>query len=326
MTGFENWTVEDLRNELIKLGKTKGFADGIKGKSNLVYELLMARGEVPTQEEKSVNFEEFEEDTAIISKNPYTPLPKYGTKEWQNYVMSQFTPDELNDGAPTCNGLRRVAEELLGEIVFSAPTQVFPATDSNGPGRATVVFTVKIAWKLGLPEYVDINSFEVPVREFGDVSDCWTGNTEDKYAVHPSATASTRAEGRALRKALKLNVVTAEEKANDKDASEVVAKAEEKIHGRQVNWDGGNVISSSQVNFITNKCRQLGLDVEKFINIEFYCYNKDNKLVSPKYTDISDVPRDVAVKMIEQLVKYQSNSDDKNESVEIPEEIKLKGE
>ena len=67
-------------------------------------------------------------------------MPAYGSEKWHDYVMSKFHKTELFDGNPVCAGLRRVTEELLGTIVVSRPTQVFPATDSDGPGRATVVF------------------------------------------------------------------------------------------------------------------------------------------------------------------------------------------
>ena len=63
-------------------------------------------------------------------------MPAYGSEDWNDYVMTKFNKSELFDGNPTCAGLRRVAEELLGTIVVSRPAQVWPATDSNGPGRA----------------------------------------------------------------------------------------------------------------------------------------------------------------------------------------------
>ena len=69
-------------------------------------------------------------------------MPAYGSKEWHDYIMAKFEPRELIDGNP----IRRVAEDVLGSIVSSRPTQVWPSTDVNGPGRATVVFEVVINW------------------------------------------------------------------------------------------------------------------------------------------------------------------------------------
>src|SRR5690606_27810229 len=104
-----------------------------------------------------------------------------------------FEPKELIDGNPNCAALRRVSELVLGDIVSSGPSQVFPATDPNGPGRATVVFEVIFDWG-------NTGNF----RTFKEVADCWHGNTDDLFCAHPVATASTRAEGRVLRKALKV--------------------------------------------------------------------------------------------------------------------------
>ena len=62
-------------------------------------------------------------------------IPDYLSPEWDAYVMEQFAPHELMDGHPNAAGLRRVAELLLGPIIESGPTQVFPS-EGNGPTRA----------------------------------------------------------------------------------------------------------------------------------------------------------------------------------------------
>ena len=83
-----------------------------------------------------------EDDVLLVPKQEEQDqnIPEYASPEWNKYVMEHFRPDELIDGNPICAGLRRVAGLLLGEIVESGPDQVFPATDGNGPGRATVVY------------------------------------------------------------------------------------------------------------------------------------------------------------------------------------------
>ena len=55
---------------------------------------------------------------------------------------------------------------------------------------------------------------------FCDVADSWEGNTDDMFCVYSTATAATRAEGRALRKALRLRVVAAEE-VTKKDTAKI---------------------------------------------------------------------------------------------------------
>ena len=111
-------------------------------------------------------------------------MPAYGSKEWSDYIMSKFEDGELFDGNPTCAGLRRVAENVLGSIVSSRPSQVWPSTDTNGPGRATVVFEVVINW-------MDSGEF----RTFAEVSDVWHGNTDDLF-LRPPCSDSKHQSGR----------------------------------------------------------------------------------------------------------------------------------
>ena len=144
-------------------------------------------------EESLFEVEQMTEQDVLITPKGDPDHPTYGSKEWNEFVMSQFENNELIDGNPICAGLRRVAEELLGDIISSGPSEVYPSTDPNGPGRATVVYQVVFNW---------MNSGEV--RTYSEVADVWHGNTDDLFCAHPVATASTRAEGRALRKALKV--------------------------------------------------------------------------------------------------------------------------
>ena len=212
-------------------------------------------------------------------------MPAYGSEEWSDFVMSKFHKGELFDGNPVCAGLRRVAEELLGTIVVSRPSQVWPATDSDGPGRATVVFEVVIDW---------MDSGQL--RTYSDVADVWHGNTDDLFCAHPVATASTRAEGRALRKALKVKCLAAEELAK-KDVASIVRQSGQERQSTDGDWQEEDKISSAQVNFIDTKCKQLDIDVLKFINMG-----------ESKYGDISDINKKTASKMLGVLNEYQTGT------------------
>tara|TARA_R100000008_G_scaffold47035_1_gene27811 strand:+ start:13609 stop:14367 length:759 start_codon:yes stop_codon:yes gene_type:complete len=216
--------------------------------------------------------------------------PAYGSEEWNDYVMSKFHKGELFDGNPTCAGLRRVAEELLGTIVVSRPSQVWPATDPDGPGRATVVFEVVVDW---------MDSGQL--RTFSDVADVWHGNTDDLFCAHPVATASTRAEGRALRKALKVKCLAAEELAK-KDVASIVRQTVQKPTDGE--WKENDPISTPQINFIDAKCKQLDIDAMAFINSG-----------EGAYESIKEVTKDTASKMLGLLNEYQTKTKD------IPENI-----
>jgi|TARA_R110000751_G_scaffold63593_1_gene131068 hypothetical protein len=217
--------------------------------------------------------------------------PSIFSDGWNDYAMSHFKSNELIDGNPVCAGLRRVAELLLGEIIDSGPVQVFPATDNNGPGRATVVFKVTFNW---------MNSGQT--KSFSEVADVWHGNTDDLFCAHPAATASTRAEGRALRKALKLRCLAAEELAK-KNIVDIVkqAVASAPTSGE---YEHNKNISSQQVQFIDARCNQLDIDVTKFINMG-----------ENTYVNINDITRESAKKMIKVLNTYQNGS-------EIPNKVK----
>ena len=232
-------------------------------------------------------FDEVFEEEALEEEIPEDELaPSVGSPDWNDYVMSHFQANELIDGNPICAGLRRVAELLLGDIIETGPVEVFPATDNNGPGRATVVYQVVFNW---------MNSGMY--KTYKEVADVWHGNTDDLFCAHPVATASTRAEGRALRKALKIRCLAAEELAK-KDIVEIVqqtvASAGEDIR-----------ISQQQIQFIDTRCKQLDIDVVKFINI-----GENN------YASINDIDKDCAKLMIKYLNNYQ------NDDTEIPDSIK----
>ena len=190
-----------------------------------------------------------------------------------------------------CAGLRRVVEEVLGTIISSGPIQVFPATDVNGPGRATVVFEVVIDW---------MDSGQL--RTFADVADVWHGNTDDLFCAHPVATASTRAEGRALRKALKVKCLAAEELAKKDIVSIVRQSVQQPTDGE---WKEEDTISVPQVNFIDAKCKQLDIGVMNFINSG-----------GDDYDSIKDISKKTASKMLGVLNEYQNKSKDIPESMQ----------
>ncbi len=71
--------------------------------------------------------------------------PDITSPKWNDYVLELFADNELFDGRPTCAGLRRVSELVLGQIVSSRPTQVFPPSTGDEVGRATVIWEVVFA-------------------------------------------------------------------------------------------------------------------------------------------------------------------------------------
>jgi ribonuclease HI len=225
------------------------------------------------------------EDSSSVEIGDH-PLPN--SPEWSDYLMGLLGDDEKVDGKPLVAGLRRLAEMFLGEIWVSGPTQVFPSSSVDHPGRATVVFTVQFA----------------SGRTYSEVADSWVGNTDEFVAVYPVATASTRAEARALRKALKLKVVAAEE-ITTKNTSKVVVdsvrtKTEEKPKDGE--FAENTILSAKQDNFIQALCDRADINKERFI--EFVLGVKD-----------SVITKKLASEAIELLNSYI------NKSKNIPEQI-----
>jgi hypothetical protein len=212
--------------------------------------------------------------------------PHILSPEWHDYAMNLFNEDELVDGHPLVAGLRRVSELVIGQILFSGPTQVFPVQRDDHHGRATVVFTVKFA-----------NG-----STYSEVADSWEGNTDDMFCAYAVAIASTRAEARALRKALKIKGVAAEE-LTKKETAKIVRQISSVKESSGGDYDDQSRMSDAQYNFIDIKCKQLNIDGQKLFKEIF---NADhNKKVSKK----------IASDIIDTLNNYQRDKSSIPESV-----------
>lgn len=204
------------------------------------------------------------------------PLPT--SLEWNDYVLSLFDESELHQGRPLCAGLRRVAELVLGRILSSRPAQVFPPTGGD-IGRATVIW--EIIFEDG--------------SLFSDVADCWEGNTDDAFCVFNMATAATRAEGRALRKALRLKTVAAEEMTSKNTAGIVRSMGQSKITETEGEYDESQRMSDAQANFIDAKCSQLNINATKLFEVVFKINTKrkiDKRQASSAIQKLNDYQQD----------------------------------
>lgn len=207
----------------------------------------------------------------VIKEDAPHPL----SPEWNDYVMSLFQPSEMVDGNPLVHGLRRVAELVIGPIVFSGPTQVFPVQRDDHHGRATVVFSVEFANGM----------------RYAEVADSWEGNTDDTFCAFAVAIASTRAEARALRKAMKIRTVAAEE-LTKKDTAKIVRNISSTKESSDGDYDDQSRMSDAQYNFIDIKCKQLNVDGAKL-------FKEHNVEVGKKVT------KKVASEIIDTLNNYQ---------------------
>jgi hypothetical protein len=227
----------------------------------------------PRKEDKEVilNTEPIE-DNIVKTEEPNPndkKIPLSTDINWSEFVLEQFADSEKFKGNPKVDGLRRVTELLVGEIIESSSNVIQTAELSND-NRVTVEHSICIKCDDGT------------IKRFTDAADVYPGNCDAFYSIYPTALACTRAEGRALRKALRLRGVAAEEISED--PPEITMNKEIKI-------------KDFQINAIDIACKRCDIDVNAFIK---------NSSYGP-FNNIYEVPYNVAARFIISLNQMQQN-------------------
>jgi hypothetical protein len=134
---------------------------------------------------------------------------RFNDPAWTDWVLDQLWDNEFvvkEDGKryPKADGLRRVFHNVVGPIIsMTRSVAQAPAASMENDYSGMATIRVSLTYKLNdLPDQICV---------YDEVADCYDGNTIRPYSLHPSATASTMAEGRALRKIMNLKVLTIEE-------------------------------------------------------------------------------------------------------------------
>lgn len=214
------------------------------------------------------------EDTLVTTVPP--PIkPSINDIEWTDYVLSLLSEDEKIKGNPTTDGLRRIFEIALECEVIDSTSDVIQAPTHDNEKRATVVHSLTYVLK--------DNSVIEKTRSVSGAADVYWGNCDKIYRNHPVAVAETRAEGRALRRGLKLRKVVA--------AEEMAEHIED-----HPDADSVNKISSNQLNFIDVMAKRLDINVYKLL--ESLAINHDN---------VYNMTHDEGVKSVQTLSSYQTN-------------------
>lgn len=194
----------------------------------------MSEEAILEQVELEEDFEVEESDLIEdISEKEGSQAPEFASPEWTDYILSLLTDDEKVKDSPRTEGLVRITRMLFDEVEFPNP-QVHHVT----PDYAAVTAAVLVNGR----QYV--GSAEVHVE-----------NTDAPYNRYPLATAETRALGRAIKRFLCLNVITAEETSRVADLT--VPKSDE-------NRTEGS-ITTTQIKMIERHCKSLNFDVKKVI-------------------------------------------------------------
>lgn len=223
-----------------------------------------------------------EKKEAIQDSSTKTNKMEINSLEWNDYVLGLLSDDEKIDGNPTTDGLRRIFEIALNCTVVESISQVVQSPEPNNEKRATVVHTIGFVLK----GEVSDNAFLNMKRIVSGAADVYWGNCDKIYRNHPVAVAETRAEGRALRRGLKLRKVVA--------AEELSREIEDNVDG-----DSANKISDQQVNFMDVLAKRSNINiVELLLDL------------SIDATNIKHISHDAAVSVIRELSKHQQNIGD----------------
>jgi len=206
--------------------------------------------------------------------------------EWTDHVLGLLTDDEKISGNPTTDGLRRIFEVALNCRLVASQTKVAQSPDPNNEKRATVVHSLTYRLNPGCSDPENLNLITVD-----GAADVYWGNCDKVFRNHPVAVAETRAEGRALRRALKLRKVVA--------AEEIAKDIEDHPDENSV-----SKITNNQINFIDVMAKRLNINVTKLL--------QNNNLES---ANIYILSHEDAVMIIRLLSKYQQNMDQITEEI-----------
>lgn len=203
-------------------------------------------------------------------------VPTETSEDWYDFLIDNLYDNELVQGNPTVDGLRRLTEKFFGEIIKSKSEVIYNEHDGGGL-RCVVKHT------LAIRKYRTNTTIEVDACI--DVDYRYVPHPFNKHIV---ATADTRAEGKALRRALKLRVVTAEEVQ--------VQTMEDEVFN-----DGS--INDQQIMAINAVCRKYNINVEKA-----------TKSVYNNVKTIKQLSNNEAANLLDQITAYQREK-------EIPEDL-----
>lgn len=209
--------------------------------------------------------------------------------EWTDYVLSFLEEEEKIMGNPTTDGLRRIFEKVMECEITHCDTTVVQSPSRDNEMRATVTHTLTYILNREHPEGSKTSFLNS--RSVTGAADVYWGNCDKVFRNHPVAVAETRAEGRALRRALRLRKVVA--------AEEVASEIEDHPDANTV-----SKITNNQINFIDVMAKRLDIDVKKMLDQKFDI--KEDNIYNIGYED--------AVKVASILAEYQQKN-------EVPDEI-----
>jgi hypothetical protein len=241
---------------------------------------MMADNEVTPEVIENLKDEESSEeifDRKIVEEveNTETP-PSFQSEEWSEFLIRQFREDELKDGNPSRDGLIRLTETYIGPI-FERLIVNFTPPNKENLGTATVHSRMRI-----LVRNESHPLFQEMITEDG-IAEVNASNTGEPFILHPSATASSKAESQILRKVLRLrNTVAAEEVTSESGSGVNIFMPE-------------SIIAPEEITVIDIACKRVNMSVLDYIACG-----------DVKYLYIEELPSSKAQAMIKFLNDIQS--------------------
>lgn len=260
---------------------------------------------VPDYDDNEILVSEEENDLDISNRIKEAGNVQLGDKNWQDKIMAMFNEDELidnpkdkDDKLPCLAGLSRVGH-LMFNVVYSGVKSISTGLINNHPS-CTVVYQVDI-------QDMDESGLPVGIKTYTAAADAWSGSMNPGFDEYPAAIAESRAEARVWKKMLHLR---------NKPSYEEVSNKLDGIGSIFDDIPVPGMINDNQIAAIEAKCDQFDIDVYKFINKKHFTNAEENP--EPEYSDIKEVPYEIAQGMASYLNKLQTCTED---SLDIPEEI-----
>jgi len=254
----------ELYTALLSMGYK---ADDLVGKRRPELKELYVNEPIGQQAEMALeSAEENSEDSVILQQNNESelPTPTPDSPEWTQFVLGQFQDDELDGENPRVEGLRRVAESLVGYIVEEGCDLISSPAMENGMkacAKAWVIFETSSG----------------RFKRFEALADASPDNVTGDFRIYLCSMADTRAKGRCYRNALKLRrVVAAEEVRGSKDFVEEDSQTTTAIQTGQITGirmiaDRLNVSIAKTLSLLEIDCQILasgGIDLKKLTKDE----------------------------------------------------------
>jgi hypothetical protein len=224
--------------------------------------------------------------TATKTQDTNEDIVDIHSLEWTDYVLSKLSEDEKIAGNPTTDGLRRIFEKVMNCVIIESTSDVVQSPSPTNEKRATVVHS--LSYYINDESLNDSNK----VRTVNGAADVYWGNCDKVYRNHPVAVAETRAEGRALRRGLRLRKVVAAEELTDSTEDDIGA-------------DNVTKITNNQINFIDALSKRLDINVIELI-----------KSLDIKQDNVKTILHSDALSVIRELSSFQQKTDD------IPQTVK----